>query len=383
MTYSIDPARSTGFVLALAQPGWGGVGGNDPSTPNVTFAWFRTPDGKSRAEFHLYPHRQGDFWSMSGDQAAPSTVSFILRPGAVTLAADGYAPITKSWPVAADGVGFRVWAYSQVAAANAPVKFALTGIAVEHRYAAEPARFGPAPGVKPLPFETVFDGTMAKAWEPAQIAGGDFAKFARLQDGALLVDAPKGHSWAKTGLLSAAPLVALDHRVTIAPTRLVLTLDPAKRENLVVALASSKVAEMWPNHVAWFTFSYLPDKDRWVLGVHNSPYQDWSRLVDPAWMKAQWDGRIWLDVGNDWVAIRIPGGPAVRGAVPTREGVAYFATVLAHAPVENEAATLTLRRIERGIVTPPGMTAAERWTLVDDGAFNPDDFLGEIAGTKR
>ena len=78
---------------------------------------------------------------------------------------------------------------------------------------------------------------MGTAWEPAQIAGGDFATFARFEDGALMVDAPKGHSWAKTGLLSAVPLVTLDRRVTMAPTRLAITLDPAKRENLVVALS--------------------------------------------------------------------------------------------------------------------------------------------------
>ena len=56
------------------------------------------------------------------------------------MAAEGYDPVTRPWQVAADGVGLRVWAYSQSVEANAPVKFALTGIAVEHRYPAVPAR---------------------------------------------------------------------------------------------------------------------------------------------------------------------------------------------------------------------------------------------------
>ncbi len=379
VTYSIDPARSTGFVLALAQPGWGGVGGNNPGTPNVTFVWLRTPDGKSRAELHLNPHSQGDFWSMAGDQAAPATVSFILRPGEVTVAAEGYDPVTKPWPVAADGVGFRVWAYSQAGEPNARVKFALTGISVEHSYPVEPANAARAPGVEALPMETVFDGTMGTAWEPAQIAGGDFAAFARFEDRALKVDAPKGHSWAKTGLLSATPLVALDRRVAMAPTRLAITLDPTKQENLVVALSGNKVAEMWPDHAAWFTFSYLPDKDRWLMGVQYSGYQDWSRLVDPTWMKAHWDGRIWLDIGSEWATIRIPGGPAVRGAVLTRQDVAYYATVIAHAPAENEALSLTLKRIERGIATLPTLTAVQHWSLVEDTDFDPDGFLNDLA----
>ena len=379
VTYHIDPARSTGFVLALAQPGWGGVGGNDPGTPNAAFVWRLMPDGKSRAELHLNPHGEGDFWSLDGDQAAPATVSFILRPGEVTVAAEGYDPVTKPWPAAADGTGFRVWAYSHVAAVNQPVTFALTNISVEHSYSVEPAPAGTAPGVKPLPTETLFDGAMNPLWEPAQIAGGDFAQFARIGDGALIVDVPKGHSWAKTGFLSTAPVVVLDHRVTIAPTRLTLTLDATQRQNLVVALSGDKAAEMWPSHVVWFTFSYQADKDRWVMAVQHSGYEDWGRYVDSAWMKAHWDGRIWLDIGNDWAAMRIPGGPVVRGYAPSGENGAYYATVIAHAPAENEAASLALKRIERGIATPTGMTAADRWTLTDDGAFNPDDFLGEIA----
>ena len=383
VTYRIDPARSTGFVLALVQPGWGGVGGNDPSAPNVAFAWFKTPDGKSRAEFHVSPHNQGDFWSLIGDQTAPATVSFTLRPGEITMAAEGYERITKPWAVAADGVALRVWAYAQAAEANLPVTFALAAISVDRRYPAAPPADAAASSVEPLPMETVFDGTMGEAWEPAQVAGGNFAKFARFEDGALMVDAPEGNSWAKTGLLSTEPLVALDHRVTMTPTRLAVTLDPAKQENLVIALSPDKVAEMWLDHAVWFTLSYVPDRHGWVMGVQYSGYQDWSRLIDPAWMQAHWDGRIWLDVGAGWSTMRLPGGPAVRGAVVTSENGAYYATVLGHAPAENKAVSLTLKRIERGLVTPAGMTAADRWALVDDGDFDPDTFLGEIAGTER
>ena len=379
VTYRIDPSRTTGFVLALAQPGWGGVGGNDPGTPNAAFIWRLMPDGKSRAELHLNPHRDGDFWSQDGDQAAPAKVSFILRPGEVTVAAEGYEPVTKPWPAAADGVGFRVWAYSHVAAVNQPVTFALIGIAVEHHYPSAPP--GDAAAVEPLPLTTIFDGAMSAAWEPAEVAGGNFAKFARFEDGALTVDAPEGNSWAKTGLLSTEPVVALDHRVTMAPTRLAITLDPAKPENLVVALSSNKVAEMWPDHAVWFTFSYLPDKDRWVMGVQYSGYQDWSRLIDPAWMTAHWDGRVWFDIGDGWSAVRIPGGPAVRGTLATSEYGAYYATVLAHAPAENEAVSLTLKRIERGIATPAGMTAVGRWPLLDPGRFDPQALLDDITAS--
>ena len=50
------------------------------------------------------------------------------------------------------------------------------------------------------------------------------------------------------------------------------------------------------------------------MGIQYSPYQDWSRLIDPAWMKAHWDGRVWLDIGEGWAKLTIPDGPAIRGA---------------------------------------------------------------------
>ncbi len=380
VTYRIDPARSTGFVLALAQPGWGGVGGNDPGTPNAAFVWRLMPDGKSRAELHLNPHGEGDFWSLDGDQAAPATVSFMLRPGEVTVTAEGYEPVTKPWPAAADGVGFRVWAYSHVAAVNQPVKFALTGISVAHRYAIGPAELGPAPGVKPLPMETVFDGTMGTAWEPAQIAGGDFAAFARFEDGALKVDAPKGHSWAKTGLLSTAPVVKLDHRVTMAPTRLTLTLDPTQRQNLVVALSGDKVAEMWPGHVVWFTFSYL--RGQGPLGDGRPAFR--LRGLG-ALRRIRLDGRA---LGRAHLAryrqqlgghthSRRTGGARLRPIGRERRLLRHRHRPRAGRERGREPDPQADRARHRHAPWHDGQPTAG--ALMDDGAFNPDDFLGEIA----
>ncbi len=374
VTFTIDPAQSTGFVLALGEPKWGGFSSNN--LHNNAFEWHRTPDGQGRAEFRLDLDAQ---WSMTGDQSAPSTVSFILRPGEITLAAEGYEPVTKHCPFAVDGAGLRLWFYAQSAEANAPVGFALDQIAVTRSNASATTVSGPAPGVEPLPMETVFDGAMNGTWQQLQLAGGDFAGFARFADGALVVDAPENHSWAKVGLLSADPLVTLDHRVETQPMRLAVTLDPNKPEDLVVALAGNKMEEMWFDHVVWFSLVYLPEEDRWVMGVHHDEWNDWYRDIDPAWMTAHWDGRLWLDVGPGWAEMRIPDGPAVRGTVPTLVNAAYYATVFGQAPVENDAAHLTLKRIERGIATPDGMTALDRWLYVDDDAFDADRFMNDLA----
>src|SRR5690606_4341868 len=90
VTFTLDPARTTGFGLALTQTGWGGVGGNDPGPPSTRFYWIRATDGASAtAELHIDPHREGDFFKQSLSPVAPTEVTFVLRPGEVTIELDG------------------------------------------------------------------------------------------------------------------------------------------------------------------------------------------------------------------------------------------------------------------------------------------------------
>ena len=56
----------------------------------------------------------------------------------------------------------------------------------------------------PPAHESLFSGALDARWEKLQAAGGDFAAFAKLEPGALVVDAPAGHSWGHTGLVSAS-----------------------------------------------------------------------------------------------------------------------------------------------------------------------------------
>lgn len=382
VTFTIDPARTTGFVVALAQPGWGGVAGNDPGSPNALFFWAQKADGTSRAAFHLNPHRQDDYWSREDGTPAPATVSFTIRAGEITLNADGYAPVTKPWATAADGTGLFVWAYSHPAEAKMPVTFALTGIAVDHTYPTAPSA-EVAATVAPLPAATLFDGAMNPNWKEAEIDTGAFARFARFDNGTFVVDVPEKNGWAKVGLLSAEPFLTLDKRVHLTPTRLALTLDPTHGQNLVVALSDHQRPDMWTNHIAWFTFSYLPDRDHWLMALHRSPYQDWSREIDAKWITAHWDGRLWLDFGDGWASMELPGGPVLRGAVPTTDHSSLYVSVITNAPANYKPATMALKRIEYGLVTPARLGPADRWALIDDADFDPDAFLDEIAGTSQ
>lgn len=383
IAFEIDPARTDGFGLTLARPGYGGIHGNAPGSPNTSYYWYRPKGGDTgRADFHINPHRDGDFDRRDLPTVAPAEVRFILRPGEVSIEADGMEPITHNWVEALDGNGFHLYAHSVVSERDEPTRFALKSIRMKRKPATRGGANGPAAGVNPLPVETVFEGKMNPVWEPAATAGGNFDAFARFDDGALVIDVPERSSWGKTGLLSAEPLVKLDQRAVFAPTRIEIALVPGQRHNLVVALSGTKSPEMWPDHKAWYTLSYVPGRDVWVMGMRHSPYQDWSREIDAGWMATAWDGRLWIDVGAGRTVLSIPGGPAVGGSADLVEGANLFATVIAHAPKEHAPAHLALRQVSIGLKTPDGMTAIDRLILADDDQFDVDAFADALAAAE-
>lgn len=376
VTFELDPARTDGFALALAHPGYGGVGGNGPGKPNVTFAWHKPKDSTGAlADVHFYPHGGNDFDRQEVSATPPSQVRFSIRAGEVTVSAEGMAPVTRPYDAARDGAGLRVYAYTIVPEKDAPARLALDRIVLTRKPGAAAPTPEPAPGVDPLPETVAFDGSPSPAWEPIGVAGGDFEAFARFEDGALVVEVPEGHSWGKTGLLSAEPLLKLDPRIRQTPARIELQMDPARPQNLNFALSTRKIADMWQNHRGWYTFTYIPERQVWVMGLRHSPYQEWSREVDAGWVAENWDGRLRIDVGDGWTAMEIPGGPRLYGTMGVGPYYHLHGVVQAHPPAEQKAASLTLRSITTGMVTPDGMSAADRWSLLDDETFEPGQFL--------
>lgn len=381
--FEIDPETTDGFGLTLARPGYGGAYDNGPGSPSTTYYWYG-PKGvdAGRADFHINPHRDGDFDSIELPPAPPAEVRFTLRPGEVSIDATGMEPITQAWDEALEGNGFHIYAHSAVATPDEPARFALKSIRMKRKAATRPAESGPAAGVEPLPVDVVFDGAMNPAWEPAAVAGGNFDAFASFSGGVLEIDVPERSWWGKTGLLSAEPLVLLDQRVHVTPTRIEITLARGQRHNLAAALSGTKSPDMWPDHKAWYTLSYLPEREVWVMGMRHSPYHDWSREIDAEWMATKWDGRLHIDIGLGRTVLSIPGGPAVGGPASVVEGTRLYATVIANPPKENAAAHLALRQVRVGLKTPDGMTAVDRLILAGDEQFDVDAFADALSAAR-
>ncbi|MHA7969164.1 hypothetical protein [Rhizobium sp. CAU 1783] len=377
--FTLDPARTSGFGFALAEPGWGGVAGNEPGNPDARFYWIRQPDGASvRSEFHVDPHGENDFWKDVLKPDAPEKVSFVLKPGKISVVIDDKVLVERPWSLLASGTGFRVYAFSHAADINLPTQLALRSITVTRHYPERPEPEGPPAGIEPLPVTTIFDGKPTPLFEPAATGGGNFDSFASYADGALTIDVPPGNSWGKTGLLSAEPLVILDPRARETPVRLGLTVDPKATRTFVIALQSDKVVEMWPGHQAWLVLSRRDDLGSYLLQVHGSVYNDRVRSFPIAWFDQHWDGRLDIDIADRHVCLRIPDGPVLCSEMPVGVGYQLYGTILAHAPSEGEGTALFIRKITRGLATPANMNAERRWYLVDDEAFDPDQFMTEL-----
>ena len=377
LTFTFDPGRTNGLVIAVeAVRPEGAARWNAPAVPNAAVIW-RSALGERSAttEFHVNPHRDGDYWSSSELAHAPTTVTITLRPGEIVASADGVHSEPRPWSVLAEGQGLHLRIYSVAPATNEPATMALRSIAVERRSGSEAANAA----IEPLPVDTLFDGEPGDDWMPIGVAGGDFERFARFVDGHLVVDGPEGNWWNKTGLLSTRPVVTLDARVLVAPTRLTVHVDPSRTTGLVVALSSSPVPDMWHNHVAWVSLVLDPETNQAVLGSRSDPYNAWSRSVPAEWLTGAWDGRLHVDIGHDHIRASVDGGPTIRMPSLRYDGERLHATVISHAPHEGAAARLALRRIERTIVPPPGASHLERWRLMDDEDFDPAEFLRDLA----
>jgi hypothetical protein len=122
------------------------------------------------------------------------------------------------------------------------------------------------------------------------------------------------------------------------------------------------------------------DRHHLQLRTNSGPYAVWDRAVSSAFLDRNWDGRIVLTFGNTWATAELPGIVSLRGTTfNLGADASKYMTIFSEPEKEYQPSRLVLRKIEGGWVTPGGMTAAERWTLVDDDAFDKDRFLDGLA----
>ncbi|MBT3070029.1 hypothetical protein KKP04_03990 [Rhodomicrobium sp. Az07] len=382
LTFDFDPSETTGFLIGLSTHH--NLNGNDPSTPRFMLHWRRTADGTGKVTL---VRDQKNTLEATAPASAPQSVRLVVAEKGVRVECDGLPGNVTPWADLSEGQGFRVYAISRPDKNGEAVSMALKRITLTRKGGGKPAGDGqPAPDVEPLPSQVLFDGKPGALWQAAGLHADKEAKFVAFRSGAMIADVPeKQFAWALAGLLSTEPVLRFNERIAKTPYRLVLTVDPRATTGLRVVFGGDKVPEMWGGMAHAFrlirrTQGEMAGKTHLQIRGNSGPYAVWDRAISSAFLDRNWDGRIVLTFGGTWATAELPGIVSLRGTVfNLGPGAAKYMTIYSEPEREYQPSRLVLKRIEGGWVTPSGMTAAERWTLVDDAAFDKDRFLDDLA----
>lgn len=385
VTFEFDPARTTGFVVALS-PLYN-LKDNDPSRPHVWVQWNAKEDGSGgRASILINPDIRKTAWEGDTPASAPDKVTVRVSPDGVLVQGLGGPEERYPWKCAMPNLGLRVYAFSQAEKGGLPVRMALKRITMDRVTGALLPEAVPAAGVEPLNVETLFDGREGGQWEPYGLRGGEFAKYGRFEGGRLVADVPADtYSWPKTGMVSREQVVECNERVQRTPYAVRIACDPRGTSGVEAVFRSSKSGDMEKGAAIAASFvrhDTGPDAGYYVLSLsgENAVYRNWSRRVDARWVEANWDGVLEVLFGDGWAEAGLAGGTRVRGTeLRTGKGWGYHMAVTTCPAHKSGPATLALKAVTGGWVTPHGMTADDRWTFVDDEDFQPDAFLDQIA----
>ena len=126
----------------------------------------------------------------------------------------------------------------------------------------------PAPGVTGIPvLEEEFENGLSSTWTTLGYSGGDFQKFAKIENGALVISVPKGNGAGRTGIMSAEPLFKVNTAMKNDPVRIVIEFDQANTDNFVVALSSVKDQNAWKLPNLWIFWNRISGTDRSHFGI--------------------------------------------------------------------------------------------------------------------
>lgn len=385
VSFEFDPARTTGFVVALS-PHFN-LKNNNPSRPYLWVQWNLKEDGSGgKAQVLITPDFPKAAWEWETSAKAPDKVTLSISPEGVLVGGFGAPEERMPWKCVMPNMGFRVYAFSQARETGQPVRMALKRIFLDRTPGAAPPANEPAPGVEPLETRTLFPDPDAEAWEPYGIRGADFAKYGRFEDGRLVAEIPAdAFGWPKVGLVSKNPVISFNERILHIPYDVRIACDPARTGGVEAVFRSTKIGDMEKSPEVMASFvrhASGPDAGAYVLSLSgdNTIYRNWSRRVDADWVDRHWDGVLNIRFGDGWVEAGLSGGPAVRGMdLRTGKDMSYHMAVTSCPATKNGASSLVLERVVGGWASPPGMTAVERWNFVDDEGFDAEAFVNDLA----
>ncbi|MBP7110645.1 MAG: hypothetical protein KBB09_03645 [Firmicutes bacterium] len=161
----------------------------------------------------------------------------------------------------------------------------------------------PAPGITGTAvIVEEFDNGLSSLWATLGYSGGDFQKFAKVENGQLVVSVPKGNGAGRTGIMSAEPLFKVNAAMKDDPVRIVIEFDQANTDNFVVALSAVKDQNAWKLPNLWVFWNRISGTDRSHFGIssiqgegdYRTNSEKSGRPVPRYLMLTIWPGRVEL-----------------------------------------------------------------------------------------
>jgi hypothetical protein len=373
LTFHFDQASTNGFLIGLCPSNSDGC----ISEPGVSLLW-RPEAGRPSGANLLRLSLDGKHRLIPISATSPSVVTLKLSKMGVEISGDGITPTQDAWPILRSFLAFSIVIQGLPNDEQTPATIALREIVLDETGTSGAVASVPAAGVPPLPEKPAFPDS--SGWAPYARAGGE-AGFLQPSASGLNVEVPAGRSWGWSGLASTTPLMDVPQKAEFAPRRLRIAVDPAKTTSFVVALTEARApGDPWGASAVWLHVkSDLTGATSVTLSNCASSVRNFTMTAPKGW-----DGRLDLTIAPGAVEAGLDERWRIAGySACIMTGVKYHVAIFASAPVENQAARLALTSVVVDRVSPPAMTAADRFELVDETDFDPKAFLRALEEAQR
>ena len=381
VNFQLDDSNTSSFTVGLVNSSYGGVRGNDPGTPSALFKWQQHLDkGLSVAKLII---DKNEVWSQEYPLNSPNLVQFILKPHSISLAFNNQFQHEANWNILQEGIGLRVWAYSEASAVNQAVKMELEKIYIDNIITNKKVAAKPQQGVAELPIQSIFKGESITNWSRYEHIYRGSDKFCVLDESGLKVEVPAA-DYGRCGIRSNDTLIDLDSRINKTENQLSFQFEPKSTNNFLIVLSPYPEDKTWNRYsgTCYFTLDNSRS-DTSTFAVSCGHYNNWSNKIDPEWLKNEWNGEFNIIQSKSWISAGFDNGKIIRMPVqPSRRTFLFVLTNPWNSLIEN-GAKIILKDITQQWLATDNMSAGERWQFVDDDAFNPDVFLQEILETEN
>lgn len=374
VSFHIDRRRTESFVTSLRH-----------GADTLSLMLRHTEDG-ARLRVMQGRSNRHNYSTVLHDQPAPpippARVDFTLRNGRVEIAAEGMETQVIDWTGAQAGNGLDVLAHSEPGAGKWSNGLMLVRITLDVTMPATTSRLRPSDDPADPPLTTLFAADHTEGWviEPWGDPKGEANAPCTLDATGLHVDAA-GQEFRKFGrgckLHSAAPVFDMGRRVDSGDLAMFLDFDPAATDSLRLVLSPYQEGQNWVRYGGTCEFRLLIPEDAqdadfsvWCGGVDK-----WHRTVAADWLRTRWSGGMSVLMGKDTVCLGLDEGQQI--CLPYGPTGKPYLYLLAPDYRHKAAARFALRAIRTQWRPHLAGVAAERWRFLDDGVFDPADFIAE------